>query len=145
MEVKYERSFSTRISEYQVKLEEVKSGRKKVSLQRFISSKNGESPSEFLNVHPDILLDLIEALEDCRNLLRIEPRKPEIKVSEARQEEIQRRYLRGVSLKDLCIQFNMHQSTVEKVLVDRGIEIVSPKLSMPYKVYKSYGKRRFSR
>lgn len=143
MEIKYDKSFFTRISEYQVQVEVNRKGLHKVSIQRFTADKETDHPSEYLNIHPDILLDLIRALEECGDIIGINPRPAEGKISTDKIQEIQKRYLRGVSVKDLSVQFDRKETFIENVLLESGIKLVSPKSSMPYKMYPNYRRTRF--
>lgn len=143
MEIKYGRSFFTRISEYRIQVGMTIKGRYVVMIDRFTGDKENGNPSESLNINPDILLDLIEALEECRDTIGIKPRPAEGKFELDKKREIQNRYLRGVSLKDLCVQFNTKTENIEKILMEADIELVTPRDSMPYKFYRNFRKSRF--
>ena len=138
MEVKYEKSFFTKISEYQVQVEKTKKGLHKISFQRFTADKDLDDPSEKVNIHPDILNDLIESLIDCRNLLGIKPKLKKNYLPVEKKKEIEKRYLRGVNINDLCTQFDTDPVTIEKILLDAQIEIISKKDSKPTKTFRRY-------
>ncbi len=62
--------------------------------------------------------------------------------TEEQKDELQKRYLKGVSLKDLVIQFRQKKEVIEMVLRNRNIEIVSNKQSIRKYWKKSWRKRK---
>lgn len=141
MKVEYEKSCFTTYSEYLVQIELTIKGFRKVTLRRFFSDKDLKDPSENVNIHPDVLNDLIEALQECRDSLGIEPKPAKNKISLDKKREIQKRYLRGVSIKDLCTQFQTKPLVIEQVLLDAQIEIVLPKHAKPFNPYRNYRRK----
>lgn len=143
MKIKYERSFFTKISEYLLQAEMTEKGLHLITFQRFLADKNVENPSEKINIHPRILVNLIEALEECRDTLGIEPLDKEEKLTVEKKNEIKNRYLRGISIRDLCIQFDKKPFVIERILLEQNIELITPSQSKPYNSYKKYRKKGF--
>ncbi|CAL67551.1 hypothetical protein [Christiangramia forsetii] len=140
MNVIYKSSFQSIQSEYQLELRE-RSGSKEILLERHFYSKQSPEPSEGITIHPKILNELISQLIECSEKLNI-PFKHSKTLTPTQRQEIQRRYLRGISIKDLCIQFDSNLLGIERVLLDAGIELVDLNYKKPYRYWhrKNYKK-----
>jgi len=62
-------------------------------------------------------------------------------LTEPEKSAIQNRYLKGVSISDLTIQFDCKDELIEQVLYNSGIEIVDNKLPEPFR-YKKFKRRK---
>jgi hypothetical protein len=75
----------------------------------------------------DILVTLLEYHLEIEEASKITPTY----LTASDQQKIQDRYLKGIPIKDLALQFGKSEALIERVLRNRGIEIVSNKI--PYK------------
>lgn len=95
-----------------------------------------------IDINPNVLSDLIEVLNNYKNKinnnLTIIDKSDEEIPKELRDKSslIQNRYLKGISIKDLAMQFDCKENLIEIILENNGIEIVSNKTSVNWK-YKS--------
>lgn len=90
---------------------------------------------QFVKINPTNLNEILVILERYKRQIPSNLYKSTF--SETDQDEVQKRYLRGVSLKDLSLQFNKSVDVIESTLISRGIKIVSNQI--PKKKY--YRKR----
>lgn len=116
-------------SSYLIELLKHDSGLRYVRIEHIMG---GEKTS--ININPKVLPDLIEVLSNYekklfRNLAIVDstdgnlPRKVRDKV-----ELIQSRYLKGVPIKDLALQFDCDEKFIKLILENNEIEIVSNKV-----------------
>ncbi|MDP2040461.1 MAG: hypothetical protein Q8S14_08080 [Algoriphagus sp.] len=77
-----------------------------------------------IKLKPAVISDLIKVLQEYQTKL------PSIKIeetthlSESVQQKIQDRYLKGVQIKDLAIQFDQKEELVEMIIRNKGIALV---------------------
>lgn len=135
MEVVYQKMFLTKLSEYQLQLEITPGGRNYITFCRYLADKNREDPCENIHINPEILNDLIDSLQDCMEYIDRKPFKKYNRFPLEKKEEIIFRYLRGISINDLCIQFDTMPEKIEKVLFDANIPIIDPNSSKPPRTY----------
>jgi len=87
-----------------------------------------------INISPNILNDLIVVLNNYkrkidRNLTIVDSNDGKIPIEiKDKALLIQNRYLKGVQIKDLAIQFDCDESLIEMILENNNIEIVSNKI-----------------
>jgi mRNA-degrading endonuclease HigB of HigAB toxin-antitoxin module len=108
-------------------------------------SEYKESTQHRIKINPRLLTDIISVLQTYK--MSIEKAKyapsfliknsiPRISdnrfVSETDAQEIQNRYLKGINLQDLAIQFNTKVLFIKQILRSRGIEICDFKLPKFY-------------
>ena len=92
---------------------------------------NSNQKAESIKINPSVLTDIIKVLQNYHAKLPTES-KLEIKhITEIDQKKIQERYLRGVSIKDLAMQFEQTYELIEMILRNKGIEIVKNTLPKP--------------
>jgi YesN/AraC family two-component response regulator len=120
-----------------------------VQILQTIHSSEKLSIQQRIKINPKVLIEIIAVLESFRN--RIEhPESIETLdrnssrrnlnykvISENEIQEIQKRYLKGISLKDLALQFDCSLFFIEYMLRKRGIEFIEN--DMP----KTFVKRKF--
>jgi hypothetical protein len=98
-----------------------------------IEHVKGEEKSS-ININPSIISDLIEVLTNYKkkiemNLTIVDSINNKLpKELRDKGELIQKRYLIGVPLKDLALQFDCEEKLIEMVLENKDIEIVSNKI-----------------
>ena len=80
--------------------------------------------SESIKINPSVLSDIIKVLQSYQAKL---PQKSELDlkhITEIDQQKIQSNYLKGVTIKDLAMQFDQETELIEMILRNKGIEIV---------------------
>lgn len=103
-----------------------KSGAKYVSIQQTIE---GDPQKQKIKINPTVLADLIKLLETY--LFEIVPYNNALDktfFSDDKQQELIERYLKGVSIEDLMLQFDCSKQIIEQILLNKEIEIVDNKL-----------------
>ncbi|QOD59425.1 hypothetical protein H9I45_08565 [Polaribacter haliotis] len=87
--------------------------------------------SESIKINPSVLSDIIKVLQSYQAKL---PNKSELDlkhITEIDQQKIQSNYLKGVTIKDLAMQFDQETELIEMILRNKGIEIVENTLPKP--------------
>ena len=116
-------------SSYLIELLKHDSGIKYVRIEHILQKERCS-----INISPNVLNDLIEVLSNYkrkidRNLTIVDTNNEKIPLDiRDKAELVQNRYLRGVQISDLAIQFDCDESLIEMILENKGIEIVSNKL-----------------
>lgn len=127
-------------STYGLKLIKVSSKLFYVDLTQIIHA-SGESVNN-IKINPTALPDIIEALQCYKQILdEIFIARPKY-ISKAKQQIIQDRYLKGVSIEDIAMQTGKTEELIETILRRRDIEIVPNKLPYEYIVPKAKKRRR---
>ena len=102
---------------------------------------NTDKKSESIKINPSVLSDILKVLQNYQAKLPKESISEIKHIIEFDQKKIQDRYLKGVSIKDLALQFDQTHELIEMILRNRGIEIVENKI--PKSRYaKQYYKRK---
>jgi len=95
------------------------------------SIMDSKSMNNSIKINPTILTDIIKVLQNYQAKI---PNKSEIKnkhITDSEQQKIQERYFKGVSIKDLAMQFDQTSELIEMVLRNKGIEIAENELPKP--------------
>lgn len=136
-------------NEYKIEILENEVGVKTIFVERYFYQISDSEPSEKITIHYSVLKDLIKCLTECKNQIDLDQIPPPISKGYKEKtsvspspthKKIQDRYLRGVSIKDLVIQFNMTSEKIEQILKMGGIVLISKKESQPYHYRKNYRK-----
>jgi len=108
---------------YQINLLKHENGRYYIEFRQ----SKGEMATELkiLQFHPSLLAEIIERLNDLQNHYLMTDRKDKNLISEADAERITTHYLKGVSIRDLALQFEKEAKDIRMMLQNRGIAIVS--------------------
>ncbi|WP_417601035.1 hypothetical protein [Owenweeksia hongkongensis] len=77
-----------------------------------------------IKINPIILNDLINVLRQYHELIDNNKNLSKSIILAKDQKEIEKRYLKGVALDDLSLQFRKPKELIENVLRNRGIAIV---------------------
>lgn len=109
-------------SNFLIELAESTNGVKYVEI---IQTINEDNKTHRLMINPSVLSDLINVLQNYYSLIEKDSKTKKMHINEFDQIEIQKRYLKGVSLKDLSLQFDQTEELIEMILRNKGIEIVS--------------------
>lgn len=108
-------------------------GKLYIAVEQIVHGLNHENYSQKIKINPSILDDIIEALLNLKKKL---PKNKAVSSSKRyfsseRKEEVKKRYFKGVSIKDLALQFDCSKNIIEQILTNSGIEIVNNEI--PYK------------
>ncbi len=106
-----------------------------------------------IKINPSLLADIISVLNSYREIIpgikglprlveneTTEKLRPKT-LTESQKTAIRNRYLKGVSISDLTIQFDCKEELIKQILRNNGIAIVDNKLP-PENNYKGRRKRR---
>lgn len=86
-----------------------------------------ESPRS-IKINPELLSDIMKVLQNYQAKITTGKVQPLVLWPETDQEQIVKRYLKGVSIKDLSLQFEQSQELITMILRNKGIEIVPNKM-----------------
>ena len=84
------------------------------------NSKDGQT----IKINPSVLSDIIKVLQNYQAKIPGKIDKQSKHITEEDKQKIQERYLKGVSLTDLAVQFDQSEELIEMVLRNQGIAIV---------------------
>ena len=124
-------------STYTLKLIKIRSRSFYVEIAQTIHGS--EENVNSIKINPSVLPDVIEALQDYKQILDEAFIIGAKYISKTDQQKVQDRYLKGVSIKDIALQIGKSEELIETILRNRNIEIVSNE--MP-KEWINKGKRR---
>jgi len=113
-----------------------------ISVQQIIHQKDGISESQKIKINPSILNNLIEVLSNFqKEIPNIKSISAKNYISNEKEEEIIKRYFKGVDINDIAVQFRCKPSVIEQILRNSEIDIVSNKMPKTKKRYFRYKKR----
>ena len=98
-----------------------------------------------IKIASSLLSELIKTLENYHAKLPTNPLQINEHLSELDKQSIERNYLRGVPLKNLALQFDQSTELIERVLRNRGIEIVDNALPKTFYSWRKHYRRRNNR
>lgn len=95
--------------------------------------ENNSKDGQTIKINPSVLSEIIKVLQNYQAKIpgKIDHRSKHI--TDEDKQKIQDRYLIGVSLQDLALQFDQSEELIEMVLRNRGIQIVSNEIPKPKK------------
>lgn len=99
----------------------------------------GKQRPQELKVNLTVAVDLIYVLQLYMNEVAEAQVITKGYFAEERQKKIVERYLKGVSVDDLVLQFGIKQEQIEQILFNKGVELADNK--MPVR-YRRSGRRR---
>ena len=97
-------------------------------IQTILNDKKGE---QSIKINASVLTELISVLQNYQTKLPQKYKFSKKNFSEIDKQKIQESYLKGVSSKDIAIQFNCKIELIEMALRNRGIEIFSNEMPKP--------------
>lgn len=130
-------------SSYLIDLVKLDSGTKYVRIE-YIQNK----VKRIIHIHPKILPDLVEVLSNYKRKIENDltiVERPTRKIPKEildKSAVICSRYLKGVEIKDLAMQFDCEESLIVKILENKDIEIIVNQLSSDYNWRKKTSRRR---
>ncbi len=131
------------------------SGKKYVSITQTIHDEESDH-LRTIKINPSLLSDIVKVLNtylDIFPVIKDEPKRIENDtrhklrpkgLTESQKTAIQERYLKGVSIPDLTIQFDCKAELIEQILNNSGIAIVDNKLPARY-TYNWFRRRKRKR
>lgn len=78
-----------------------------------------------LKINPSVLSDILKVLQNYQAKLSQISKSATFHLTDSDQIKIQDWYLKGVSIKDLAMQFDQSRELIEMILKNKGIEIVN--------------------
>ena len=111
------------------------SGERFIELEQFFYNDTSNS----IKINPNKLRSIITTLENLEKELLPKEQpvtKPELSIEE--QKKIIATYLKGISIKDMCLQFRLEEAIIKEVLITNEIVIIEE----TKKHYFSRNKRR---
>lgn len=90
-------------------------------IQKLIGEEGTKST---ININPGVLSDIINVLQNYHAKISLNPAKDFKHLTDSDQLRIQEWYLKGLSIKDLAMQFDQTPELIEMILRNKGIEIV---------------------
>ena len=87
-----------------------------------------KADDNLIKINPSVLSELIEVLLNYKDKISDERTRDSNRTWDEKKRKIQRRYLKGIPIKDLVLQFEYSKSFIETILRNSGIEIVSNRL-----------------
>ena len=139
-------------STFLIDLVQLNKGKQFIRITQIINN-DLSSDKKIININPSVLSDILKVLKAYQDIIPGGDDKrpsliPSLKYSKVNQRpitesaklEIQNRYLKGVSIREISIQFNCKVELIEQVLRNNNIEIVENQLPRSFR-YKKFRKR----
>jgi len=129
-------------SSFLIDLVKHENGKLYVAIQQIIRDDFESFQMQTIKINPAILVKIIETLTIYKNELPKDIiEKNLLKTPEEKEnEEIIRRYFKGVEIEDLALQFDRSADVIKQILSNNRIPIVSNKMPKNYKHW--YRKKR---
>ncbi len=112
-----------------------------VAIEQIVHVNNDVNQRQRIKINPSILDDIIETLINFKKKLPKETSSSKRYFSSEKKEEAKKRYFKGVSIKDLALQFGCSENIIVQLLTNDGIEIVSNEVRKRTSFYKYKRKR----
>lgn len=109
-----------------------------------LQSIQDEDTKREIKINPSILSEFIEVLHSYQELISKDVEDKNLyqkTLKKSDRVEIQKRYLKGISIADLTVQFDCKAELIEQVLRNSNIEIVSDKPPRTYQ-RKNYKRKK---
>ncbi|HSJ67966.1 MAG TPA: hypothetical protein VK921_09840 [Anditalea sp.] len=113
-------------SSFIIRLVKHSSGSVYIEIKQEIIDENYNS--QVIKINPFNLTDIIKVLQNYHANLPLKYREKITHIIDSDEQKIQDRYLKGISIKDLAMQFDQSEKLIEQILINSGIQIVSNKL-----------------
>lgn len=86
-----------------------------------------EKSKNHIKINPASIGEIIETLQKYEKLLPAAQQKNRTLSIQQKHQKIQDRYLRGLPINDLAVQFDETEEAIIKILTDQGIKMVNLK------------------
>ena len=90
-------------------------------LQRIHTDK---SQAQVIKINPSILMDIVRVLIEFHEQVPQKQIEGFLYFTEDEKKNLQDRYLKGISTKDLALQFDTSEGIIEMILRNRGIVVM---------------------
>ena len=97
-----------------------------IEITQTINAENKDV--QIIKINPTILSDILDVLQKYQSDISDRNIARKLILTEKEQNKIQVRYLKGVSINELAIQFEETEENIEMILRNKGIEIESNEL-----------------
>lgn len=87
-----------------------------------------QKSSQSIKINPSILTDLLRVLQNYQAKISNSESFSKKHLTDIDQKKIQEYYFKGISIKELALQFDQTAELIEMILRNKGIQIVSNKL-----------------
>ncbi|KAB2859871.1 MAG: hypothetical protein F9K09_00310 [Flavobacteriales bacterium] len=124
-------------SSFFIDLIELNTGKMYIEITQTINADNKDV--QIIKINPTILSDILDVLQKYQSDISNRNNTRKLVLTEKEQNKIQDRYLKGVSINELTLQFEETEENIEMILRNKGIEIESNELPEHLK----RGRRRF--
>lgn len=124
-------------SSFFIDLIELNTGKMYIEITQTINADNKDV--QIIKINPTILSDILDVLQKYQSDISNRNNTRKLVLTEKEQNKIQDRYLKGVSINELALQFEETEENIEMILRNKGIEIESNELPEHLK----RGRRRF--
>ncbi len=104
-------------------------------LQTFHTKENEQ---QSIKINPTILNDIIKVLQNYDAKIPKQHIRDKKYLNQEDQKNIVNRYLKGITIKDLALQFDQSRDLIEMILRNKGIEIVSQEIPKKNNWRKKY-------
>ncbi|WP_375579689.1 hypothetical protein ABWH96_01020 [Marivirga tractuosa] len=91
------------------------------------SIDSGNKSEQSIKINPTLIEDIVNVLKKYLEQIPESQKEAKNHITAVDQREILKRYFKGVSIKDLSIQFNSNQEDIKSILRNKNIAIVSNK------------------
>jgi hypothetical protein len=95
-----------------------------VQIIQTIQSKKKNNERQTIKLSPEVLPKIIETLKSYQTLINQKETQTNRKTPFEFTNQIVSRYLKGISIKDLMIQFDYKEEVIKQILRNNEIEIV---------------------
>jgi len=130
-------------SDFLIDLVKHENGLLYIEIIQSIIDSNIEKSS--IKINPIGLSDIIKVLQNYQGKI---PNQTDLKnkqITDLEQEKIQERYLKGITVRDLAMQFDQTIELIEMILRNKGIEIVGNELPKQKFSRKSYQRKKWKK
>src|SRR5690606_132258 len=109
-------------SGFLIDIVEYNNGTRYVEMVQTIFDSNTEK--KYIKINPSVLSDIIKVLQNNHAKITKNFNWQNKHITDSEQIKIQKRYLKGVSIEDIAMQFDQSTELIEMILRNKGIEIV---------------------
>lgn len=107
-----------------------------IEITQTIHTKDNEQQS--IKINPTILNDIIKVLQNYDAKIPKQSIGDKKYLNQEDQKNIVNRYMKGITIKDLALQFDQSRDLIEMILRNKGIEIVSQEIPKNKRWRKKY-------
>ncbi|OFY89887.1 MAG: hypothetical protein A3K10_09440 [Bacteroidetes bacterium RIFCSPLOWO2_12_FULL_31_6] len=106
-----------------IDLIELNTGKIYIEIAQTIHTEN--KGVQIIKINPTILSNILDVLQEYQSDISDRNNARKLLLTEKEQNKIQDRYLKGLSINELALQFEETEENIEMILRNKGIEIIS--------------------